>query len=58
MNTKTTTTQKTMMSQFDYINSLEYFLYILHDDSLSDADKVEIVTDKIDKHLKTLQCIG
>lgn len=41
------------MSQFDYINSLEYFLCILHDDSLSDADKVEIVTDKIKKIIDT-----
>ncbi len=36
----------------DFKRELEYYLYILGDDSLCYQDKVEVLTDKIKERLK------
>ena len=38
----------------DFKRELEYYLYILGDDSLSYQDKVEVLTDKIKERLKDM----
>lgn len=38
----------------DFKHELEYYLYILHDESLTYQDKVEVLIDKIKEHLKNM----
>lgn len=38
----------------DFKHELEYYLYILHDESLTYQDKVEVLIDKIKERLKNM----
>jgi len=38
----------------DFKHELEYYLYILHDESLTYQDKVEVLIDKIKEQLKNM----
>ena len=38
----------------DFKHELEYYLYILNDNSLSYQDKVEVLIDKIKERLKVM----
>lgn len=38
----------------DFKHELEYFLYILNDESLTYQDKVEVLMDKIKERLKRM----
>ena len=38
----------------DFKHELEYYLYILHDESLTYQDKVEVLEEKIKERLKSM----
>lgn len=38
----------------DFKHELEYYLYILHDESLTYQDKVEVLEEKIKERLKKM----